>query len=147
MLVQDHIPKVKVRWLGARVRMGVSGGSAGGGEKVGSADAGAPGAAMPATLKATDLHVQDDARGRRGLGAAPHLQKQHMRPAQPPKHPPQHPQHPQHHTRSAPATSFLQDFFEKDCWKHHPKPHADYLEERKKLDAQLEADAKKQSVI
>ena len=26
----------------------------------------------------------------------------------------------------------LQDFFQKECWKHHPKPHGDYIEEKKK---------------
>ena len=35
----------------------------------------------------------------------------------------------------------MQDFFEKPCWAHHPKPYADYMEWRKKDEEQMEAHA------
>lgn len=37
----------------------------------------------------------------------------------------------------------VKDFFQKDCWSHHPKPHADYMEWRAKQDAELEAERNK----
>jgi hypothetical protein len=32
----------------------------------------------------------------------------------------------------------MQDFFSKDCWKHHPRPYAEYMEWRKKEDERLD---------
>lgn len=32
----------------------------------------------------------------------------------------------------------VQDFFQKDCWKHHPKPHQEYMDWRFKEDEGLE---------
>lgn len=26
----------------------------------------------------------------------------------------------------------LQDFYQKECWAHHPKPHQEYIDARKK---------------
>jgi hypothetical protein len=37
----------------------------------------------------------------------------------------------------------VKDFFQKECWAHHPKPHADYMEWRTKQDEALEAERKK----
>eukprot|EP00878_Enallax_costatus_P015189 GHUV01015902.1.p1 GENE.GHUV01015902.1~~GHUV01015902.1.p1 ORF type:complete len:185 (+),score=58.14 GHUV01015902.1:548-1102(+) len=37
----------------------------------------------------------------------------------------------------------VKDFYQKDCWKHHPKPYADFLEYKQKERAELEADRKK----
>lgn len=37
----------------------------------------------------------------------------------------------------------LQDFYSKDCWQHHPKPYADFLEYKKKERAELEAERRK----
>ncbi|GAB4822849.1 hypothetical protein N2152v2_009895 [Parachlorella kessleri] len=37
----------------------------------------------------------------------------------------------------------VKDFFQKECWKHHPKPHGDYIEEKKKQDAAIEAERNK----
>ena len=43
-------------------------------------------------------------------------------------------------TRSITA---LQDFFSKDCWAHHPKPYAEYMDWRKKEDERWENDVKR----
>jgi hypothetical protein len=32
----------------------------------------------------------------------------------------------------------VQDFFQKDCWKHHPKPHKEYMDWRFKEDEKLQ---------
>jgi hypothetical protein len=37
----------------------------------------------------------------------------------------------------------VKDFFSKECWAHHPKPHAEYMELRAKQDAALEAERAK----
>lgn len=37
----------------------------------------------------------------------------------------------------------MQDFFQKDCWRHHPKPHADYMEMKQKQDEEFAASKKK----
>ena len=37
----------------------------------------------------------------------------------------------------------MQDFFQKECWKHHPKPHADFMEMKQKEDQELAASRKK----
>ena len=37
----------------------------------------------------------------------------------------------------------LQDFFHKDCFKGHPKPYAEYMDFRKKEEADYEADKAK----
>lgn len=34
----------------------------------------------------------------------------------------------------------VKDFFQKECWAHHPKPHAEYMEWRQAQDAALEAE-------
>ena len=39
--------------------------------------------------------------------------------------------------------AFLQDFYSRECWAHHPKPYADFMEYKKKEQAELEADRKK----
>ena len=36
-----------------------------------------------------------------------------------------------------------QDFFQKDCWRHHPKPYADYMELKQRQDQELAASKKK----
>ena len=33
---------------------------------------------------------------------------------------------------------FVQDFFAKECWAHHPKPYAEFMEWRKKEDERWE---------
>ncbi len=33
----------------------------------------------------------------------------------------------------------LQDFFQKDCWKHHPKPYQEFVDWRLKEDAKIES--------
>lgn len=38
---------------------------------------------------------------------------------------------------------FMQDFFQKPCWAHHPKPYADYMEYKKKEEADQLADRQK----
>lgn len=40
-------------------------------------------------------------------------------------------------------TCAVQDFYSKECWAHHPKPYADFLEFKKKERAELEAERKK----
>jgi len=37
----------------------------------------------------------------------------------------------------------LQDFYQKDCWAHHPMPYADFIDFKKKERADLEAEKKK----
>jgi hypothetical protein len=37
----------------------------------------------------------------------------------------------------------VKDFFQKECWKHHPKPHEEFMEWRKKEDARLVAESNK----
>merc|ERR1712010_105366 len=37
----------------------------------------------------------------------------------------------------------VKDFFEKECWAHHPKPHQSYVEAKKKQDAAFEKEANK----
>ncbi len=37
----------------------------------------------------------------------------------------------------------LQDFFQKDCWAHHPKPYQEYMDWRKKADEEYEAERNK----
>lgn len=37
----------------------------------------------------------------------------------------------------------MQDFFQKECWAHHPKPYADYMDMKQKEDAELAASRKK----
>ena len=37
----------------------------------------------------------------------------------------------------------MQDFFQKEYWKHHPKPHADFMEMKQKEDQELAASRKK----
>ncbi len=32
----------------------------------------------------------------------------------------------------------VQDFFQKDCWKHHPKPYKEYMDWRFKEDEKLQ---------
>ena len=32
-----------------------------------------------------------------------------------------------------------QDFFQKDCWKHHPKPYQEFVDWRLKEDAKIES--------
>ena len=44
---------------------------------------------------------------------------------------------------SAMGSDGMQDFFQKDCWKHHPKPHADFMEMKQKEDQELAASRKK----
>ena len=34
----------------------------------------------------------------------------------------------------------VKDFFQKECWAHHPKPHAEYMAQRAAQDAALEAE-------
>jgi hypothetical protein len=36
-----------------------------------------------------------------------------------------------------------QDFYSRECWAHHPKPYADFIEYKKKEQAELEAEKKK----
>ena len=36
-----------------------------------------------------------------------------------------------------------QEFFQKDCWRHHPKPYADYMDLKKRQDEELAASRKK----
>ena len=36
-----------------------------------------------------------------------------------------------------------QDFFQKECWAHHPKPYADYMDMKQKEDAEMTASRKK----
>ena len=59
------------------------------------------------------------------LTANPHCQ--HL-PTPPPPHP------------CPPPLKPAQDFFAKECWAHHPKPHADYLEDRRRQDEAYEAE-------
>merc|ERR1712060_213643 len=35
----------------------------------------------------------------------------------------------------------MEDFLEKECWAHHPKPHQSYVEAKKKQDAAFEKEA------
>lgn len=42
--------------------------------------------------------------------------------------------------RPAPLFFQQQDFFEKPCWAHHPKPYTDFMEWRAAEDARLEAE-------
>ena len=37
----------------------------------------------------------------------------------------------------------VKDFFEKECWSHHPKPHQSYVEYKKKQDDAFEKEANK----
>ena len=37
----------------------------------------------------------------------------------------------------------VKDFFEKECWAHHPKPHQNYVEAKKKQDEAFEKEANK----
>lgn len=37
----------------------------------------------------------------------------------------------------------VKDFFQKDCWRHHPKPYADYMEMKQKQDEEFAASKKK----
>jgi len=37
----------------------------------------------------------------------------------------------------------VKDFFEKECWADHPKPHQSYVEYKKKQDAAFEKEANK----
>eukprot|EP00877_Chromochloris_zofingiensis_P009397 jgi/Chrzof1/4710/Cz14g23200.t1 len=37
----------------------------------------------------------------------------------------------------------VKDFYSKDCWAHHPKPYADFIDYKKKERAELEEDRKK----
>lgn len=36
-----------------------------------------------------------------------------------------------------------QDFFSKECWAHHPKPYAEFMDWRKKEDERWESDRKR----
>lgn len=46
-------------------------------------------------------------------------------------------------SRHPPAPTRPQDFFSKDCWAHHPKPYADFIEFKKKERAALEEERKR----
>ena len=37
----------------------------------------------------------------------------------------------------------VQDFFSKECWAHHPKPYAEFMDWRKKEDERWENDRKR----
>ena len=37
----------------------------------------------------------------------------------------------------------VKDFYQKECWAHHPKPHADYMEWRLKQDKLQESERNK----
>jgi hypothetical protein len=37
----------------------------------------------------------------------------------------------------------LQDFYAKDCWAHHPKPYADFIEAKRKEHEAMEVDRKR----
>jgi hypothetical protein len=37
----------------------------------------------------------------------------------------------------------LQDFYARECWSHHPKPYADFMEFKQQERATLEAERKK----
>lgn len=37
----------------------------------------------------------------------------------------------------------VKEFFEKECWQHHPKPHEEYIEWRKKQDKMYEKEQQK----
>ena len=37
----------------------------------------------------------------------------------------------------------VKDFFEKDCWAHHPKPHQEYIDLKSAQDAAYEEETKK----
>merc|ERR1712146_768445 len=37
----------------------------------------------------------------------------------------------------------VKDFFEKECWAHHPKPHQSYVDFRTAQDAAFEKESKK----
>lgn len=37
----------------------------------------------------------------------------------------------------------VKDFFQKECWAHHPKPHADFMEWQAKHDKELESERNK----
>lgn len=67
-----------------------------------------------------------------------------------------HPRLPNNHTPSQNGASTEQgqvlvqdhvpkvkDFFQRECWAHHPKPHAEYMEWRKQQDAAYEAERAK----
>ena len=41
------------------------------------------------------------------------------------------------------GVAWLQDFYEKECWQHHPKPYADFMEWRLTEDRRLEEERKK----
>ncbi len=41
------------------------------------------------------------------------------------------------------ASAHAQDFYSRECWAHHPKPYADFLEYKVKERADLEAEQKK----
>lgn len=36
-----------------------------------------------------------------------------------------------------------QDFFQKDCWSHHPKPYQEFMDWRLKEDERIEAERRK----
>ncbi len=38
-------------------------------------------------------------------------------------------------------TRFVQDFFQRECWAHHPKPYADFMRWRADEDARWAADS------
>ncbi|PSC74719.1 Serine threonine-kinase TNNI3K [Micractinium conductrix] len=37
----------------------------------------------------------------------------------------------------------VKDFYQKECWAHHPKPHQEYIDARKKQDEALLAERNK----
>jgi len=37
----------------------------------------------------------------------------------------------------------VKDFFEKECWSHHPKPHQSYVDYKKKQDEAFEKESQK----
>lgn len=41
------------------------------------------------------------------------------------------------------AVAPLQDFYSKECWRHHPLPYSDFLEFKKKEREELQAERKK----
>ena len=42
-------------------------------------------------------------------------------------------------SRSVLSLDNVQDFFQKDCWKHHPKPYTDYMDMKQKQDDEYTA--------
>lgn len=44
---------------------------------------------------------------------------------------------------NAPTPTLVQDFYAKECWAHHPKPYADFLDSRRREHEALEADRKR----